>query len=100
MRSVEEAVRSASGEGQVVRIDLHGVSVSSASGHRTAIRWEWIEEIVAGDDTVVRAASGTVTIPGGTFGLEPAVLAALLDQARSIARRTEVIQELSGGRRR
>ena len=100
MRSVEEAIRSGSGERQVVRVDLHGVSVSTASGHRTAIRWEWIEEVVAGDDTVVRAASGTVTIPGGTFGLEPGALAVLLDQARSITRRTEVIQELSAGRRR
>ena len=97
-RSVEQRIRSSGGEALVLRVDLHGVSVSSPGGDRTAIRWEWIEEIVAGPDTVVKAASGTITIPGGTFGMAPEVLAARLDEARSIARRTDVIQQLSGGR--
>lgn len=97
LRWVECPIRSASGEHQVLRIDLHGVSVSSPGGARTAVRWEWIDEISAGDATVVRSASGTVTIPSATFGLAPEVLAARLDDARSITRRTDVIQALSEG---
>ncbi len=73
------------------------MSVSSPGGERTAIRWEWIDDIAAGEETVVHAARGTITIPAGTFGLAPDILAARLDEARSIARRTDVIQQLSDG---
>jgi hypothetical protein len=98
MRSVQHPIRSASGQPLVLRVDLHGVSVSSPGGERTAIRWEWIDDIAFGcDETVVHAASGTITIPAGTFGLVPEVLAARLEEARSIARRTDVIQELAQG---
>lgn len=97
-RWVEQTIRSASGESEVLRIDLHGVSVSAPGGSRTAVRWEWIEDITVGDDTVVvSAASGTITIPKGTFGLLPEVLAGRLDLARSITERTDVIQQLSEG---
>lgn len=80
-----------------MRVDLHGVSVSSPGGERTVIRWEWIDDIAAGEETVVHAARGTIIIPDGTFGLVPEVLAARLDEARSITRRTDVIQQLSDG---
>ncbi len=94
-RSVEQTIRSSSGAAQVLRIDLHGVSLSSVDGTRTAIRWEWIEDITGDDETVIRAASGTIAIPRGTFGAAPDVLAAKLHEAKSIIHRTNVIQELS-----
>lgn len=97
-RFVEQEIRSASGEPEVLRIDLHGVSVSASGGSRTAVRWEWIEDITAEDDAVVvSAASGTIAIPRGTFGLLPDVLAGRLDLARSITERTDVIQQLGEG---
>lgn len=96
MRSVEHTIRSGPGGRQVLRIDLHGVSVSGPGG-RTVIRWEWIEDITGGAETVVRAASGTITIPPGTFGLAPDALVAQLHAARSITDRTDVIQRLSQG---
>ncbi len=94
-RSVEQLIRSSCGPAQVLRIDLHGVSLSSADGTRTAIRWEWIEDITGDDETVVRAASGTIVIPRGTFAVAPDVLASKLHEAKSIIHRTDVIQELS-----
>lgn len=93
-RFVEHRIRSASGP-RVLRVDLHGVSLTGADGTRTAIRWERIEDITGDGETVVRAATGTITIPGGAFGVTPDVLAAKLHEARSIVHRTDVIEQLS-----
>lgn len=102
MRVVEEEIRSGRfgrfGPAQRLRVDLHGIAVFGPGDEHRAIRWEWIEDVVAGDDAVVRSAGDAITIPAGTFGLTPAALADLLDRARSITQRTEVIAELAGGR--
>ncbi|MFN2388791.1 MAG: hypothetical protein ABR575_04195 [Actinomycetota bacterium] len=78
-----------------VRIDLHGVS-TGAPGSRRVIRWEWIESIdVRKDGLVIRASRGAIELPDGTFGLESERLAELLEAARAIERRADVIGRLS-----
>lgn len=96
-RSVEVEVRTPSGELQRLRVDLHGVSTFGPGDEHTAIRWEWIDHLAAGDDgeVVVRSAQATITIPARTFGLVPDALVAQLQRARSITERTDVIAELS-----
>lgn len=103
MRIVEERIRDGRfgrfGRARRLRVDLHGVSVFGPGDDHRAIRWEWIEEITAGQQVVVRSGDGAIAIPAGTFGLTPAALADRLHEARSITRRAEVIAELAGGRR-
>ncbi len=78
------------------RVDLHGVSTFGPGDQRTLIRWEWVETITVEDGSVhVRSATEHVTLPSGAFGLQPDALASRLEEARSIARRPEIIGELS-----
>jgi len=79
----------------LLRVDLHGVSSNGPGDQRTAIRWEWIEDITVGEDSVeVRSATDTVRFPSGAFGFDPAALGQRLQEARSITRRPEIIGEL------
>lgn len=79
----------------LLRVDLHGVSVNGPGDQRTAIRWEWIEEITLHDGSVeVRSTTDSVTFPAGAFGFDPPALAQRLQDARSISRRPEIIGEL------
>ncbi len=79
----------------LLRVDLHGVSSAGPGDNRTAIRWEWIEEITTGAEGVeVRSTSERVTFPPGAFGFDPPALAQRLEEARSIVRRPEIIGEL------
>lgn len=102
MRIVEEQIRSGRfgrfSRARRLRVDLHGVALFGPDDEHCAIRWEWIEDIVVGDDVVVRSANDVITIPAGTFGLVPDALADRLRQARSITQRAEVIAELAAGR--
>ena len=102
MRIVEEQIRSGRfgrfSRGRRLRVDLHGVALFGPDGEHCAIRWEWIEDIVVGDDVIVRSANDAITIPSGTFGLSPEALADRLRDARSITQRAEVIAELAAGK--
>jgi hypothetical protein len=80
-----------------LRVDLHGVSTFGPGEQRSVIRWEWIEAITAAADVVVRSATTSITIPAGTFGLQPPALMARLEAARSITDRADVIGQLAGG---
>ena len=98
MRIVEEQIRlDPPGITQRLRVDLHGVAVFGPDDAHVAIRWEWINDITAGEHVVVRASSDAITIPAGTFGLAPGDLAHRLERARSITERPDVIAELAGG---
>lgn len=79
-----------------VRVDLHGVSLTGPGEERTFVRWEWMQEITAGDGVVVRSERGELRVPSGAFGLRASELAERLRAARSIERRTEVIEGLAG----
>jgi len=83
---------------QVVRVDLHGVSVFGPGPGHTLIRWERIEQIAPGDGgaVVVAAATEQLRLPPGAFGLEPAALAAQLTRAGDRDERGVVIDELAG----
>ncbi len=74
-----------------VRVDLHGVSLTGPGDSRNFVRWEWMEEITAGDGVVVRSDRGELRIPSGAFGLRAPDLAQRLRAAREIDRRTDVI---------
>ena len=78
-----------------LRVDLHGVSVFGPRRERTLIRWEWMEDITAGDGVTVRSANAEVHLPDGAFGLGTDDLAEKLRQARSITRRPDVIESLA-----
>ncbi|HEX6596055.1 MAG TPA: hypothetical protein VF045_03920 [Acidimicrobiales bacterium] len=79
----------------LLRVDLHGVSSFGPGDQRTAIRWEWIEDISTTDSAVeVRSATDSVTFPTGAFGFDPPALAQRLQEAMSITRRPEIIGEL------
>ncbi|MDP9452676.1 MAG: hypothetical protein M3P97_04635 [Actinomycetota bacterium] len=101
MRVVETRIRSGREGEQRLRVDLHGVCLYGPGEDRTAVRWEWIEAMDAGDGDalVVRSSKGSISIPAGTFGLTPHALAERLEQARSITARTDVIAELAEGGR-
>ncbi len=95
-RSIEVEVLASSGGMQRLRVDLHGVATFGPGDAHTAIRWEWIVNLAAGEDeVVVDSARATITIPAGTFDLTPSALVAQLERARSITERTDVIDELS-----
>jgi hypothetical protein len=80
---------------RVVRVDLHGVSLAGWVGRRV-VRWEWIERIEQTSSGVVISAPGTrLELPTGVFRKTPCELARLLEQARSIERRAEVIATLA-----
>ena len=102
MRIVEEQIRSGRfgrfSRARRLRVDLHGVPLFGPDDEHSAIRWEWIEDIVVGDDVVVRSADDAITIPAGTFGLVPGALADRLREARSITARAEVIAQLAAGK--
>ena len=85
------------GPKMLLRVDLHGVSVFGPGDGHTLIRFEWIETITVeqGSGVVVRSASDAITLPPGAFGLEAAVLAERLEEARSIHRRPDVIGQLT-----
>lgn len=85
------------GPDRLLRVDLHGVSAFGAGDERALIRWEWVEaiEVVKGAVTV-RSADESIALPDGSFGLPLEELAAELERARSIERRSDVIVRLSG----
>jgi len=86
------------GARQLLRVDLHGVSLFGAGDEKALIRWEWVEGIeVAHGSVVVRSASDTIVLPPGAFGLGAEALADELLRARSIQDRSDVIHRLSGG---
>jgi hypothetical protein len=98
MRIVEEQIRlDPPGVTQRLRVDLHGVAVFGPDDDHVAIRWEWVNDITAGEHVVVSSASDAITIPAGSFGLAPDDLAGRLERARSITERPEVIAELARG---
>ena len=78
-----------------LRVDLHGVSVFGPGGQHSLIRWEWVEEITAGDDVTVRSPNTSIRLPAGAFGLPAPELAERLNAARAIHRRADVLEELS-----
>ncbi len=78
-----------------LRVDLHGVSMFPPDGRHTLIRWEWIEGIHLDDGVEVRSPTSQVKFPAGAFGVAPEELAGLLEQARSIEGRADVIEQLS-----
>jgi len=79
----------------VLRVDLHGVSLLGPGEQRTVIRWEWVEAIDVDGEVTVRSATDEVCFPRGAFGIDAPALGALLQQARSIASRTEAISALN-----
>lgn len=81
-----------------LRVDLHGVSVFGPGDRHTVVRWEWIDEIVAGEGVTVRSANAQIDLPPGAFGLDSEHLADQLRAARSIDRRPDVIEALSHSR--
>lgn len=97
MRVAEDLVRA--GGGTRLRVDLHGVSTFGPGDSRTLIRWEWITTIeTPGDGVVVRSAQAALTFPPGAFGKKPRELAELLDKAKSITERADVIATLGAAR--
>lgn len=78
------------------RVDLHGVSVFGPGREHRLLRWEWIEEVTAGPDVVVRAPDAEIRLPAGAFGVDVETLARCLRSARNIRRRTDAIGELAG----
>lgn len=81
----------------LVRVDLHGVSLFGPGDQRTLVRWEWIEAIEpAGNGVIVRSSGSELLLPGRPFGLRAEELAGRLEEARSITRRPDVIERLSG----
>ncbi len=96
LRIAEEVVRLGPSGPQVrVRVDLHGVSVFGPGTERTLIRWEWIEHLGVSDGVEVRSATAELTLPPGAFGLPPETLGPLLEEARSLHSRPEVIERLA-----
>ncbi len=86
------------GPRRLLRVDLHGVSSFGADDERALIRWEWVEGIAVGKDSViVRGAEDSIVFPAGAFGMEPETLAEELELARSIQSRSDVIFRLSSG---
>lgn len=80
-----------------LRVDLHGVSSFGPGDEHTLIRWERIEAIEAEKDGVhVNAATAQLTLPPGTFGLDPPALADALQEASDHVRRGDVIARLAG----
>ena len=96
-RVVEETIRAGRfGRTVRLRIDLHGVSTFGPAAHHAVIRWEWITSISASEHGVtVESPKGEIVLPARAFGLEPAALAARLEEAGSIFKRPEVLEELS-----
>ncbi len=80
------------------RVDLHGVSTFGPGDQRTLIRWEWIEHLGVSDGVEVRSAHAQLTLPPGAFGLPPETLGVLLEEARSLHARSDVIERLAGRR--
>jgi hypothetical protein len=86
------------GPKRLLRVDLHGVSAFGAGDERALIRWEWVEAIdVERGSVVVRSGEESIVLPSGAFGLDAKELAAELEQARAIQRRSDVIRRLSVG---
>ncbi|MGH9176952.1 MAG: hypothetical protein ACRD0N_00150 [Acidimicrobiales bacterium] len=83
------------GRAQRLRVELHGISRLGPGDQREVMRWEWVESITADEGVVVSGNGHQLTIPPGAFGLEPAELAELLQQARHIEARSEVIGRLN-----
>lgn len=79
-----------------VRVDLHGVSLFGPGRERTLLRWEWITQMLLDEGLVIRSQNAQIKLPPGSFGLPPEKLLALLEQARSIELRGEIIGRLSG----
>ena len=86
------------GPKQLLRVDLHGVSMFGAGDEKSLIRWEWVEAIEADrSGVVVRSADEAILLPGGSFGMVPKDLADELERARNIRVRSDVIRRLSEG---
>ena len=82
---------------RLVRVDLHGVSTFGPGDEHTLIRWERIEDIVAGPGGVeVVTSTVRLSLPSGAFGLLPDVLAGQLRRAADPDDRGVVIDELAG----
>ena len=82
-----------------MRVDLHGLSTFGPGTHHALIRWEWVTEISHSQHgVVVDSPNAQIVFPTGVFGLEPAALAELLEQARSIFKRGDIIEELGRDR--
>ncbi|MGH9166184.1 MAG: hypothetical protein ACRDZW_11855 [Acidimicrobiales bacterium] len=81
-----------------VRVDLHGVSsFGPGPDEHTLIRWERIEDVTVGSSGVdVVAATATVTLPPGAFGLSSEALAHELRLAATHEERGDVIARLAG----
>lgn len=79
----------------LVRVDLHGISVTEANGKRHFARWEWIEEITVAKGIIVRSEGGQLHVPSGAFAIPPDELARRLREATAIERRTDVIESLN-----
>lgn len=80
-----------------LRVDLHGVSVFGPRGRHVLVRWEWVQEIIAGDGVTVRSSGAAVVFPAGSFGLSAEDLADQLRAACAIERRADVIEALARG---
>lgn len=78
------------------RVDLHGISVFGPGDEHRLLRWEWIEEVAAEPDVVVRSPDSEIRFPAGAFGVDTETLARCLRSARNIGRRTDAIGELTG----
>ena len=95
LRAAEHMVRSSPfGPKLRLRVDLHGVSVFGPGDERTLIRWEWIEHIAVGRGVEVRSANSEIALPPGAFGVPPQTLCQLLEDARSLEARADVIEQL------
>lgn len=97
LRSAEHVMRASRFGPQLrLRVDLHGVSVFGPGDERTLIRWEWIEHLSSGTGVEVRSANDEIELPPGGFGLPPEELYQLLEEARSLDARPDVIERLAG----
>jgi len=82
---------------RLVRVDLHGVSTFGPADEHLLIRWERIEDVVAGPEGVdVVTAKERLHVPSGSFNLSPDELAAQLRRAANPDERGVVIDELAG----
>lgn len=82
---------------RLVRVDLHGVSTFGPGDEHLLLRWERIEDIVAGPEGVdVVTAKERLHVPAGAFRLSPDALAAQLRRASDPDARGVVIDELAG----
>lgn len=83
------------GPKQRFRVDLHGASVFGPADQHTLIRWEWIAEVFISDGVIVRSTNAELKFPPGAFGRSPEQLASMLESAKSIEHRADIIGQLA-----